>query len=178
MFEFIEKLKDILLGVEEETDEEQESVSRDSSDREGTVRGYERHTASESPRDIDYIKAERREKEKEKSSSNVVNFRAGQTEEKMSLVITHPTEVRDATAICDHVRNNKICVVNLEGLDRDKSQRIADFLGGVSYALKGEVERISNEIFVIAPTSVQISDEMRAELKAESRGMFRASSDR
>ncbi|MDR1665327.1 MAG: cell division protein SepF [Clostridiales bacterium] len=104
---------------------------------------------------------------RQKSSSrpsNVIDFKNSYTESRFSVVLTCPTDVPDATYICDYIKSGKACVVNLEGVDRAKAQRIADFLGGSCYSLNGDIERISNEIFIIAPAGVQVTGEMKEEL--------------
>lgn len=97
------------------------------------------------------------------SSSKVVSFQASI---QMQVVLTSPQGINDATAICDYIKENKTCVVNLEGVDRVNAQRIADFLAGATYSINGEIQRISNEIFIIAPANVHISGEFKEELKA------------
>lgn len=119
----------------------------------------------------------RREREKEQNlfsgarkswqpETKVVNLpTAAHTSQKMQVTICKPTVVDDATSICDYLKEDIICIVNLEGVERLNAQRIADFLGGSCYALGGEIQRVNNEIFLIAPTSVGISSELREELK-------------
>lgn len=163
----LDKLKNLMLGTEYEeepyTDEEDDQAEYGARDRaeEDHVRGYGRPASRERADDLDYVGANKKSK-----NSNVINFQNAQNDGQSQLVITHPTDVQDATVICNHVRNNKGCVVNLEGVDRANAQRIADFLGGVSFALNGEIERVSNEIFIIAPASMHISADLKEELKS------------
>lgn len=96
------------------------------------------------------------------TNSKVVNIHPNA---KMEVVRTYPEVVADAFPICDHVRENKVCIVNLEGVDIKESQRIADFLGGVAYAFNGDIQRISKGVFIIAPTSVEITGQLKDELR-------------
>jgi len=57
-------------------------------------------------------------------------------------------------------------VVNMTGLERANSQRIADFISGTSHALGCEIERITNDIFVIVPEGVHLSSSMREEIRS------------
>ena len=68
-------------------------------------------------------------------------------------VVTRPKTVNDAREICDHVRHGRLCIVDITGVSKEDSQRIADFLGGVCHGVGGETVRISGGIFVIAPPS-------------------------
>ncbi len=84
---------------------------------------------------------------------------------KMEVVRAYPEVIGDAFGICEYVKNNKICVVNLEGVENKEAQRIADFLGGAAFALNGDIQRISKTVFIIAPTSVEITGQLKDELK-------------
>ncbi|MDR2939701.1 MAG: cell division protein SepF [Clostridiales bacterium] len=84
---------------------------------------------------------------------------------KMEVVRAYPEVIGDAFSICEYVKDNKICVVNLEGVENKEAQRIADFLGGAAFALNGDIQRISKTVFIIAPTSVEITGQLRDELK-------------
>ena len=84
----------------------------------------------------------------------------------MQVVITYPTDVDDAASACDYIKQNKTCIINLEGVDRANAQRIADFLGGAAYAIDGDIQRVSTDIFIVAPANVNITGEFKEELKA------------
>jgi len=96
------------------------------------------------------------------ANSKVVNIHPPT---KMEVVRTYPEVVADAFNVCDYVRDNKVCIVNLEGIDSKEAQRIADFLGGVAYAFNGDIQRISKGVFIIAPTSVEITGQLKEELR-------------
>jgi len=83
------------------------------------------------------------------------------------VVIRHPMDVAEAAKICDCVRDNKTCVIDLTGMDRAMAQRIADFLGGACYALDGCVQRVSNDIFVIVPDGVRVTADLQDELEKD-----------
>ncbi len=88
------------------------------------------------------------------------------TNVQMQVVITYPCDVDDAAASCDYIKQNKTCIINLEGVDRANAQRIADFLGGAAYAINGDIQRVSTDIFIVAPANVNITGEFKEELKA------------
>lgn len=73
-----------------------------------------------------------------------------------AIVITTPKIIEDATTIVKYILDNKIVAVNLEGVPQEEAQRIADFLGGAIHAINGDIQRISSDIFIIAPTNVDI----------------------
>ena len=52
-------------------------------------------------------------------------------------------------------------ILNLEGLDLNVSQRIFDFASGACCAIRGNLDKISNYIFVLTPQDVDISGEFQ-----------------
>jgi len=83
------------------------------------------------------------------------------------VIIRHPMDVAEAAKICDCVRDDKMCVIDLTGMDRGMAQRIADFLGGACYALDGTVQRVSRDIFMIVPDGVRITADLQDELEKD-----------
>ena len=55
---------------------------------------------------------------------------------------------------------DRAAVVNLEGIDLDVAQRIIDFISGSCYAMAGNIEKISNYIFIVTPESIEISGDI------------------
>lgn len=110
-------------------------------------------------------------KERNRKDGNVLDFNANRDahDTRTQVILTRPKEMQDATFVCDHLRANKICVVNLQGVERTVAQRIADYLGGVSYALNGHVERVDSFIFIMAPETASITSDLVSELKGSSR---------
>lgn len=85
-----------------------------------------------------------------------------------SIVLAQLKTIDDAPDVVNNLRVNQACIVNLEGVEIDTAQRIADFLGGASYAMNGSIERINENIFVMAPLGVNIKDLLKREEKSGS----------
>lgn len=84
----------------------------------------------------------------------------------VKMVISQPTTFEQSEEICGYLKERKACVVNLEYVNKDVARRIVDFISGGVYALNGHIQKISNSIFLIAPTNYDISNEMgREEVK-------------
>ncbi len=75
----------------------------------------------------------------------------------MEVCVIKPTSVDDAREITDTLLSNRTVVLNMEGLDVDIAQRIIDFTSGSTYAIHGNLQKISHYIFIITPNSVDIS---------------------
>ena len=95
--------------------------------------------------------------------SKVVNM--PQTHQ-VRMVISQPTSFEQAEEICDYLKNRKSVIVNLEYVNKDVARRIVDVMSGAVHALDGHIQKISNSIFLIAPTYYEISTEIaRDEIK-------------
>lgn len=75
----------------------------------------------------------------------------------MEVCVIKPTSVEDAREITETLLMNRTVVLNVEGLDVEIAQRIIDFTSGSCFAISGNLQKISNYIFIITPSSVDIS---------------------
>lgn len=99
-----------------------------------------------------------------KNTSQVVSIH---TNVQMQVVIIKPECYEDAQEICDQIKSKKPVVVNLEKVEYPIAQRIMDFLSGTCYSLEGSIQRVANNIFIIAPENVDISGDFKEELKTK-----------
>ena len=75
------------------------------------------------------------------------------------LVVIEPQGFDDCSGLVDSLKNRKPIIVNLEKLEPDPARKIFDFLGGATYALNGNVQKVANNIFIFAPENVAIAAE-------------------
>ena len=84
----------------------------------------------------------------------------------VKMVISQPTSFEQSEEICSLLKEKKSVIVNLEYVSKEVARRIVDFISGGVYALDGHIQKISNSIFLIAPTNYEITNEMaREEMK-------------
>ena len=102
-----------------------------------------------------------------KQQNKVVNIHSAS---QFKVVIIQAENFDDAQDICNHLKNKKPVVINLEGIEKEIAQRIIDFLSGSVYALDGSIQKVSAEIFVIAPNNVDIMGDFKDELR--NKGVF------
>lgn len=100
-----------------------------------------------------------------KQQGKVVNIHQSN---QFKVVIVQPENYEDAQEICDHLKNKKPVVINLENIERELAQRIIDFLSGSIYALDGNIQKVTNGIFLIAPHNVDIMGDFKDELRNKS----------
>ena len=92
------------------------------------------------------------------------------TTAQLKLVVMQPESFEDARDIANHLKSKKPVVMNLESVERDVARRIVDFLSGAVYALDGNIQKVSNGIFLIAPYNVGIMGDFKDELR--NKGIF------
>jgi cell division inhibitor SepF len=85
--------------------------------------------------------------------------------EATKVQVVAPTRFGDAKEIADFLKANRPVIVNLQVAERDLQRRMIDFCSGVTYALSGEMEKVADEVFLLAPTNVKVSDEERQRLQ-------------
>ncbi|SFB67811.1 cell division protein SepF [Butyrivibrio sp. YAB3001] len=90
----------------------------------------------------------------------------------MEVCVIKPTSVEDAREITETLLANRTVVLNLEGLDVDIAQRIIDFTSGSTFAISGNLQKISRYIFIITPASVDISGDFQTMINGAFGGGF------
>ena len=95
-----------------------------------------------------------------KQASKVTPIRPSKKQQNLSgmeVCVIKPTSVEDAREITETLLNDRTVVLNVEGLDVEIAQRIIDFTSGSCFAINGNLQKVSNYIFIITPASVDIS---------------------
>ena len=98
-------------------------------------------------------------------NNKVVNMPQAQA---IKMVISQPTTFEQSDEICSFLKEKKSVIVNLEYVNKDVARRIVDFISGGVYALDGYIQKVSNSIFLVAPSNYEITNEMaREEMKSK-----------
>ena len=74
----------------------------------------------------------------------------------MKVFICEPEKYEDCTKAVDEIKNRKVVVLNIEGMELENQKQIFEFIKGAVYALEASIQKVSNGIFVLAPNNVQI----------------------
>ena len=119
----------------------------------------------------DYENEEEEELEDKKlfgrRNNKVVNMPQSQGQA-IKMVISQPTTFEQSDEICSFLKEKKSVIVNLEYVNKDVARRIVDFISGGVYALDGYIQKVSNSIFLVAPSNYEITNEMaREEMKSK-----------
>jgi cell division inhibitor SepF len=79
--------------------------------------------------------------------------------------VVGPSSFNDAQEVADKFKVNVPVILNLQGVDRDLSRRIIDFASGLCYGLGGQMERVANQVYLLTPSDVEVSEEERRRLQ-------------
>ncbi|KEI02117.1 cell division protein SepF [Clostridium botulinum] len=83
------------------------------------------------------------------------------------VIILKPMDYDAAIEICDNLKARKIIVVNMTSLESKIAQRLLDFIAGASYALGGSLDEIDKGVYIISPSNVEITNELKNELSSK-----------
>ena len=81
-----------------------------------------------------------------------------------SMHVVTPRSFNDAQQVADEFKRQKPVIINLQNTDRELSKRLIDFASGMTYALGGGMQRISQGIFLLTPANVDVSAEEKARI--------------
>ena len=88
--------------------------------------------------------------------------------QQIKMKISKPTNFDQADEIVNQLKAKNAVVINLEYVSKDVARRIVDVISGAVKALDGNIEKVSNSIFVVAPYNYDIVNEITRE-KIENR---------
>jgi cell division inhibitor SepF len=84
--------------------------------------------------------------------------------------VVEPQGFNDAQEVGDRLKANQPVILNLQGLPRELQRRLIDFSSGLAYAVAGNMQRVANQVFLLSPSNVEVSQEEKDRLQA--RGLF------
>lgn len=162
---FVDKIKDFIAGpYDDEYEDDYDEYEDDEEIEEYRPHSREKREVStrETRESVDYTAP--RSSRRSQAQPQVVDFKSN-SQSNQQVVIMKPECYEDAQGICDNIRAKRPVVVNLERVEYPVAQRIMDFLSGTCYSLDGSIQRVSSNIFIIAPVNFDISSDTREEPK-------------
>ena len=169
MAKFMDKIKDFIAGPYDDDYDEYDYDGYDDEEEEYHAPARSSRTQRESVKEREHESIPEYTAPKtssRRSQPQVVDFGAAQaSSSEQQVVIIKPITFEDAQAVTDQMKLKRPVVVNLEKLEFPVAQRVMDFLSGTCYALEGKLQRVSKQIFIIAPVNYNISSESMEEPK-------------
>ena len=162
------KFAEKFLNMMKLSDADDETEPFDEEYNEVTEEGYDSDEEEEEDDDEPHkpILSLRRKK-KEVSDSEEFDGNQGRViqfhgkEEGESVKVIRAQTFNEAQIVAEFLKEGKTIVVNLEGIEIGKAQRIIDFTSGATFAISGNLQKISNYIFLVTPTNVDISGDLQ-----------------
>lgn len=141
------------LGIETEADDEAEN-------RSDNLYAYNDYNEAD-----EYEEPEAKGFFGKRNKDKVVNM---PQQQQVRMVVTQPTSFEQSEEICNYLKERRSVVLNLEYVNKDVARRIVDFVSGSVHALDGQIQKVSNAIFLIVPTNYEVaSDLAREEIKSK-----------
>ena len=158
---FMDKMKD-LVGITDEYDDDYDNISQEEIDAyKNELRGSAAaaaavpepaHGTGISPLAFNEVAPPQRFVENKEPVDKVSRNDSGA----FKMVIIEPKNIDECRKLIDNLRANKPIIINLEKVETDLARKMFDFLSGATYALKGNIQRINQNIYLFAPHNVNI----------------------
>ena len=119
---------------------------------------YEEEEQVEDPKAIRKLAKVESEDDSSKKNTKVTSLNRKRTSiGGMEVYGVKPKDIDDAREITQTLLENKIVLINLEGVSSGNAERILDFAAGSAYALNASFQKISSAIYIVAPETVEIT---------------------
>ncbi len=76
---------------------------------------------------------------------------------KSKITTVRPTSFDDAQTVANCLRDKVPVIINFENTNTDDAKRIIDFISGTTYAINGVIRKVSQNVFVCAPSNVTVT---------------------
>ena len=159
--EYVDDIDDERASLSADSEDEYTVVTKDRYSRvSNSAPSYtSRQTREPAPEKHTERAAEKTERTGDKSK--VINMGVNSN---LRVVLSKPSAFDNCEAICSHLRGQMTVVLNLEFVPEvGDRRRIFDFVSGCCYALDCSIQRVSDLIYVIAPSNVDVLAEVTEE---------------
>lgn len=90
------------------------------------------------------------------SNQNVVAMNQQQALKKPRIKVVEPRLYSEVQSIADVLLNNQSVILNFRRMEKEQAKKMLDFLMGTTYAIKGDIQRLGDEIFICTPQSFEV----------------------
>lgn len=121
----------------------------------------EREKQKEEPSRSEAFDVNEKRQKQQQSKITPISKNRKQVQQGMEVCVIKPSSIEDEREITDTLLNGRTVVINMEGLSVDLAQRIIDFISGATFAIHGNLQKISSYIFLATPSGVDISGDIQ-----------------
>lgn len=75
------------------------------------------------------------------------------------IVSVRPRSYNEARAIGENFRDGIPVIMNLSDMAEGEDKRLVDFAAGLIFGLRGNIERVSNKVFLLCPHNLTVGPE-------------------
>lgn len=75
------------------------------------------------------------------------------------LTTIHPRSYNDAKLIGEAFRSGIPVIMNVTDMSEAEAKRLVDFSAGLVFGLYGSIERVTNKVFLLTPTTIEVVTE-------------------
>lgn len=80
------------------------------------------------------------------------------------IMTVHPRTYNEARSIGENFRDGVPVIMNVSDMDEADAKRLVDFCAGLSFGLRGTIERITSKVFLLSPHNVSVAAEDKERL--------------
>lgn len=95
-----------------------------------------------------------------------ISMGIAQDVKKYRVVLVKPEEFDSASTIAAHYCKGETVILNLEDTEKETARRVLDFLSGCAFALKGDISKAAERVYIISPRDVGVETPEEDDLKA------------
>ncbi|HET6393708.1 MAG TPA: cell division protein SepF [Blastococcus sp.] len=81
------------------------------------------------------------------------------------ITTLHPRTYNEARTIGERFRDGMPVIMNLSEMDDSDAKRLVDFAAGLSFGLRGSIERVTAKVFLLSPQNVDVTAEDKARIR-------------
>ena len=75
----------------------------------------------------------------------------------LEMKVVKPERMDAAAGIGEHLLAKRTVVINFEDTNKETVRRILDFLGGVVFAIEGNLKKVSDTTYIVTPKNVDVT---------------------
>lgn len=91
----------------------------------------------------------------------------------LEMKVVKPERMDAAFGIGEHLLAKRTVVLNFEDTNKETVRRILDFLGGVVFAIEGNIKKVSDSTYIVTPKHVDVTADVPPQAEApKSRELF------
>jgi cell division inhibitor SepF len=80
------------------------------------------------------------------------------------ITALHPRTYNEARTIGEHFRKGTPVIMNLSEMDDADAKRLVDFAAGLTFGLRGRIERVTAKVFLLSPHNVTVTAQDKARM--------------